>query len=223
DESTDGTLYIVNGLIDTWDLSNEANYDTDNLFVQSEYGRLHLKPIGSELSYNSTYGAVEVKQVLIVADLDNNVSNSWLDETAEGVTFEQVFKSGGTGSYILGIQSTNVSGTMFSEIRKVYPADGAIVVDADTTAWFTKGNLLHVAITFTTSEMKLYENGVLTYTLTAEDAGISAFDIDLIKTLPFVVNRQNVYTKTVRVYNKALTAEEVANNFAYENNLHSIV
>lgn len=224
DDSTDGTMYVLSGLVDSWDLSNSENYDFTTYMVASEYGKYNLKGlVASAFLYNETYKSAEAKNIMIITDTSGNNATSWLDESAEGVTFEQTFRSGGTGSYILGLQSTNNTATMFSEIRKIYPSNGAIIVSEDTTAWFAKGNMIHAVITFTADTMTLYANGVATYTVKATDLGITEFDLAHLKTLPFVVNRQNVYTKTVRVYSKALTADEVANNFAYENKIHSIV
>lgn len=221
DDSTDGTMYILSGLVDCWNFTEESNYDIDNNIIKSEFGKYGM----TYAAYDNTIGTVTKKSSNRVSDLSGNAINTWGDGIDNGVSFELLMHSIGTGGYCLGINTdlNNVSNTayMFSEKKKIYPANGALVVSDDTTAWWQKTvnadvRNPHLVVTYTADKMTLYENGMATYSLTAVDAGIDAFDLEYFKSAYVCTNRQSMYIYMMRIYNKALTAEEVQNNYQYE-------
>ena len=221
DDSSDGTMYILSSLIDCWDFTNESNYDADNNVIKSEFGNYGM----TYAAYDSEIGTVAIKSSNLISDLSGNAINTWGSNIDSGVSFELLIHSIGTGGYILGVNTTinNASNTayMFSETQKFYPFAGELIKCEDLNAWWTKSagatiKKPHLVVTYTADVMTLYENGIATYTLTATEAGVDAFDLNYIKSAYVATNRNGVYVYMMRIYSKALTPEEVKNNYQYE-------
>ena len=213
-----------------------ATYVTDQLFA--DYDLTQLQPgattvedlSGNDNTFNVDAGTIQKddKGGLISANNLQIRNTSFNPQTTEA-TIEYTIKYTGVDNCTMGqsypnrtcgIDGLNGDGYYMwlgGASYNIFKNSKQIAKDIELTNLLVKGQYYHIVVTYTETDAKLYMNGKLLGTHTHAVSGISnRCNYFISNTGAGGSSAQTLYS--TRFYNKALTAEEVSQNYQYEFN-----
>ena len=225
DSVTDGSFYVVDGLYEYVDFLNESKYDVETGVYSGAYGNINMTgAAGAAFNPLGRRGAATCKTDLS-ADLK--------PETGVTLEFEVYVDTGSVAGnnnvYPFVVGQTNGNAGSFQIFN-----NGKLNVsykktdDTTTSFWgtdvynkfiFNQPGYWHIVATIDSNAVNVYFNGALKQS--AEGSAITNFAEWNVAFTGFLINAgwgdaQLNYARVMRVYNRALTAEEVKNNYTYQ-------
>lgn len=236
----EGSLYITDGLVANWDFNDSTTYDADNYAVNDKIHKIPMylneatnewlftAPTGDFASYfDAKHGCnlrLSTKTGSAGKDLSDFFSTSNLgsieiiiyENDADNANFifmcstNTVAKKDGSTNDVIVNAETNMTvyyNNTSGEKKQIKTSTSALSIN--------KKAFNHFVVTIDTNTIKIYLNNVLKCSF-----DFSTLATDFSSFTNFFTNIGILRKNTVkcRLYDKALTAKEVKNNYIYEKN-----
>ena len=215
----DGTSVIYSGLKAWYDCSDESNYDTENRLLKPYIGDFNLKYSASVTTPIVVNGCIvlNAKSTATTVDENGTVSKIDISEGFSGVSIEGVMYRVHTNPLWACFAPSGFNNTVaLNETRIAYPTSTSTITVNSAASAISNG-AHHIVWTISEDIACIYRDGALGASITPADVELDTFDLTVYKSGSALgLSGMNSYVEMCRLYNRALSAEEVLNNYTYE-------
>jgi hypothetical protein len=227
DGGLDGTFYVIDGLYESVNFLDESKYNASTYTYSGVNGKFDIVAGQNKPSEFSTKGLHQTgyQKANLSADLpfENGVTfelEIYVDENADSGATPQVIAVC-VNNNIYGKPGFTNAGTLVSSYTKTDGSTGEHYSQANQTLriYGDTNRYKHIVMTVSDIECCGYVEGVLVNRFTwADIEDFASLFVNAVST--FSVNGSwgttGNYAQCLRVYNRALTADEVNNNYTYQ-------
>lgn len=226
----DGDSYfVVDGLYEYVDFLNESKYDASTYTYSGSRGKFGIvadqnKPaeFSTKGLYQTGYQKTDLSSELSLADGVTFEVEVWTGEGVAVNSTAQVIAIGVTNN-VYGIPGVRQAAAI--DWKYVNTSGATIANVRSSTTWkdpiYAANTYRHVVLTVTSTELVAYvEGGAVSIVDSSEFNDFASFVCDLSKfSINGSWNATDNYAQCLRVYNRALTADEVKQNFNYQKSM----
>lgn len=222
EDAIDGSMYITDGLIDTWDFTDGSSYDVTT-------GKFKSKVNNNSFTVGAAYNTLDTPAQ--ITDFSYGVINHKLLEIGDllnaNPNFSLELNFHATSSFT---KNTSIVGFMNSKsiyggVNELKGASFSYKYEdgsdsPKSSSFWTDGYVIDktgftsVVIVFSSSGIEIYKNGVLKSSVTIDS--LTAYVLQ-----KYLIILDIASLLSFRMYGKALSADEVANNHTYELNKYN--
>ena len=233
---TDTTGYVSDSLICNWHLGNLDLWDKTDMSLADSVNGNKIYAMGSRISYGNNPPAELIYDDTAKTITNNVCTIERLSEmgvsSVNGFSIESFYYTDNTGkafSYAKDTLTSNYGGEnhiLFGQYGGyAIPVLSSGSVDYTKIKGEAKGLMAnqfnHQVLTYSESEIKIYINGALKNTFNINDyPDYNKFEVsDLLNFYLSCQSANALIPKTLRIYNKVLTLEEINTNYKYEQSI----